>query len=348
MQINKITTIIKHAGCFPRILKFSGERLITKINLLRFSMSLILVTGGAGFIGSHVVERLLEKHEVICLDNFDPYYDPQIKRENIAAYMERENFRLVEGDIRDEELLRSLLREGVEYVIHEAAQAGVRASLRDPKKVHEVNTVGTLKLLHASVDSDVKKIVNASSSSVYGKVEYLPFDEMHPTSPVSPYGVSKLAAEYYCRVFEELYGIRTVSLRYFTVYGPRMRPDLAISIFTRRALKNEPIEIFGDGTKTRDFTYITDAVDATLISLEKGRGAYNIGGGSRISIRELAEKIIEITGSKSRIIYSPDIKGDAVHTWANVERARKELGWSPKIKIDEGLQKYLSWLKPNS
>jgi len=305
----------------------------------------ILVTGGAGFIGVHVVDRLLaDGHEVICFDNFDPYYSPEIKRANVAEALHSKNFRLIEGDIRDGELIKRILsEESIDYIIHEAAQAGVRASVRDPRKVHEVNTTGTLNILEAAINSDVKKIVNASSSSVYGKVKYLPFDEEHPKNPVSPYGASKLAAEHYCRVFSELYGLKITSLRYFTVYGPRMRPDLAISIFTRKALNNEPIEIFGEGTKTRDFTYIDDAVNATLLAIKKGSDTYNIGGGTRISINELAKKIIEITGSKSKIIYSQNVKGDAEHTLADVGKAEKELGWKPKISIDDGLRKFIGW-----
>ncbi|MFH1773356.1 MAG: SDR family oxidoreductase [Methanobacteriota archaeon] len=306
----------------------------------------ILVTGGAGFIGSHVVDRLLtEGKEVICLDNFDAYYDPAIKHSNIKPASKNKNFKLIEGDIRDVELIKRILgEESIDYIIHEAAQAGVRASVSDPRKVHEVNTTGTLNILEAVLNSSVKKIVNASSSSVYGKVEYLPFDEEHPKNPVSPYGASKLAAEHYCRTFCELYGLRVTSLRYFTVYGPRMRPDLAISIFAKKALSNEPIEIFGDGTKTRDFTYIDDAVSATLTAMEKGNcEAYNVGGGTRISINELAKKIIEITKSRSKIIYSQNVKGDAEHTLANVSKAEKELGWKPKISIDDGLRKFIGW-----
>ena len=166
-------------------------------------MSRFLVTGGAGFIGSHVVDRLVQENEVICLDNFDPYYDPIIKKRNIQHNTEDKNFRLVEGDIRDARLLKGLLVD-VDYVIHEAAQAGVKASVKEPIKAHEVNTAGTLNLLEAALGVDVK-IIAASSSSVYGKVKYLPYDEAHPTNPISPYGVSKLAAEHYCRLFQELY-----------------------------------------------------------------------------------------------------------------------------------------------
>jgi UDP-glucose 4-epimerase len=193
------------------------------------------------------------------------------------------------------------------------------------------------------LDSSVKKIINASSSSVYGEVKYLPFDEEHPKQPISQYGASKLATEQYCDVFSELYGLAVVSLRYFTVYGPRMRPDLAISIFTERALNNEILEIYGDGKRTRGLTYIDDAVGATLAAIKKGKGAYNIGEGSRISVKELAKKIIELTGSNSELRYSSPIKGDAEHTQADIKKAKKELNWRPMVSLDEGLKAFVEW-----
>ena len=303
-----------------------------------------LVTGGAGFIGSHICERLLKAgNEVLCLDNFDPYYDPAVKHRNIAPFLADTNFTLVEGDIREPVLLKQVL-DGVDYVFHEAAQAGVRVSVEDPMKPHTVNATGTLNLLEAARDSGVKKIINASSSSVYGKVEYLPFDENHPKQPVSPYGITKLMAEEYCRVFQELYGLPTISLRYFTVYGPRMRPDLAISIFTKHALNNEPLTIFGDGGKTRDFTYVDDIVNANFLAMETGKGVYNIGGGHCVSIQALSETIIRITRSLSEIRYADEMKGDAEHTFADTEKAKSDLGWIPKISLEDGLRRYACWL----
>ncbi len=301
-----------------------------------------LVTGGAGFIGSHLCERLLEKGGVVCLDNFDPYYSPQAKRNNIEPLMKHPGFELVEGNILDRELLSRLFAD-VDYVFHNAAQAGVRASVENPLKTHEVNATGTLNLLEAAADSGVRKVINASSSSVYGKVSYLPFDEDHPNMPVSPYGASKLVAEHYCRVFSELHGLETVSLRYFTVFGPRMRPDLAINIFTGKALNNEPIEVFGDGEKTRDFTFIDNIIDANLRAIERGSGVYNIGGGERISINELAKRIVAIVGSESKIIYSDSVKGDAEHTWSDVSKARRDIGYEPGIGLDQGLERYVEW-----
>lgn len=303
-----------------------------------------LVTGGAGFIGSHLVDRLLlEKHEVICLDNFDSYYNPSIKREHIRSAVSNEKFSLIEGDIRNRDQIEDIVKENsVEIIYHLAAQAGVRVSIENPIRTHDINATGTLNVLEAARNSGVKKLINASSSSVYGKMIYLPFDEEHPKNPVSPYGASKVAAEHYCRIFYEIYGLRTTSLRYFTVYGERIRPDLAISIFTRKALNNEPVEIYGDGNYTRDFTYIDDAVEATILAMNKGDGeAFNIGSGKRITINGLAEKIIAITGNKSSIIYTAAKKGEAEHTLANIEKAKKGLGWNPQISIENGLKMYI-------
>jgi UDP-glucose 4-epimerase len=307
-----------------------------------------LVTGGAGFIGSHLVERLLgEGEHVVVIDNFDDYYDPELKRANVSPFAGEPDFRLVEGDIRDGELVRDTIREeGIEHIYHLAAQAGVDASVKDPTKTFEVNVGGTLNLLLAARDEGVRKLVNASSSSVFGRNAYLPLDEAHPTQPISPYGVSKLAVEHYCRVFSELYGLRTTSLRYFTVYGPRMRPDLALSIFTRLALKGEPLTIYGDGTKTRDFTYVEDIVDATVRASKGGDGGtFNIGFGKRHSIKEAAEKIIELTGSGSTIRYEGDRIGDAQHTWTKNEAALGAMGWRPTTSLVKGLEKYVDHVK---
>jgi UDP-glucose 4-epimerase len=314
-------------------------------------MSKVVITGGAGFIGSHIAEEVAKEYEVVIIDNLDDYYSPDLKRRNLKLLLANPNVRFIEGDITDSDLLRRLIDSDVEFVFHEAAQAGVRISVEDPFKPNNVNVLGTLNVLKASLDAGVKRVINASSSSVYGKVQYLPFDEAHPTMPVSPYGVSKLAAEHYCRVFYEVYGLPTVSLRYFTVYGPRMRPDLAISIFTGKMLANEPITVFGDGEQTRDFTYIDDIVRVNRRLLETGDAdgyAMNVGGGHRITVNDLIAYLREITGSVSEVVYSDKQRGDAEHTLADTSLARELVDYRPEVSIREGLGRFVKWFRTRS
>ena len=312
-------------------------------------MSKIIITGGAGFIGSHIAESCAkEGYEVVIIDNLDDYYSLELKKKNIECLLKSGKARFVHGDVTDLDFLRTVIDKDVDYVFHEAAQAGVRISVENPFKPNNVNVLGTLNVLQASLEADVERVVNASSSSVYGKVEYLPFDEKHPTQPVSPYGVSKLAAEHYCRVFYEVYGLPTVSLRYFTVYGPRMRPDLAISIFTRNMLNNEPITIFGDGNQTRDFTYIEDIVKVNMKLLDTNRAngkVMNIGSGNRISVNDLAKNMKEIIGSSFEIIYAEAQRGDARHTLADVRLAKELVGYESRIDIEDGLKRFVEWYK---
>ena len=309
-------------------------------------MSKIVITGGAGFIGSHIAEALVPDHEVLIIDNLDPYYSPALKQKNLDAIRERGDFTFIKGDITDLALMKNVINDTVDYVYHEAAQAGVRISVEDPFKPNHSNVIGTLNILQASLDAGVKRVINASSSSVYGKVQYLPFDEKHPTQPISPYGVSKLAAEHYCRVFYEVYGIPTVSLRYFTVYGPRMRPDLAITIFTGKMLRNEPITVFGDGEQTRDFTYIDNIVkmNVKFLTTSSGDGkSVNIGGGKGISVNDLIGYLVKITKSSSKLFYSDKQRGDAEHTLADISLAKDLIGYNPEISIEEGLSRYIEW-----
>ena len=309
-------------------------------------MSKIVITGGAGFIGSHIAEALVQDHEVVIVDNMDDYYSPALKQRNLDCVMAKGHIDFVRGDITNLDLVRNVIDDTVDYVFHEAAQAGVRISVEDPFKPNNVNVLGTLNVLKASLDAGVRRVINASSSSVYGKVQYLPFDEAHPTMPVSPYGVSKLAAEHYCRVFYEVYGLPTVSLRYFTVYGPRMRPDLAISIFTRKMHASEPITVFGDGEQTRDFTYIDDIVRANLklLGTDVADGyAMNVGGGQKITVNDLIAHLRKITGSTSEVMYSNKQKGDAEHTLADVGRAKELVEYSPEVSIGEGLDRFVEW-----
>ncbi|MCE5338472.1 MAG: SDR family oxidoreductase [Methanomicrobiaceae archaeon] len=311
-------------------------------------MSKVVITGGAGFIGSHIAEEVAKEYEVVIIDNLDDYYSPDLKRRNLEILLKNPNVRFIEGDITDADLLRRVIDSDVEFVYHEAAQAGVRISVEDPFKPNKINVLGTLNVLKASLDAGVERVINASSSSVYGKVQYLPFDEAHPTMPVSPYGVSKLAAEHYCRVFYEVYGLPTVSLRYFTVYGPRMRPDLAISIFTKKMLANEPITVYGDGEQTRDFTYIDDIVRVNRRLLETSAAdgyVMNVGGGHRITVNDLIAHLREITGSTSEVVYSDKQKGDAEHTLADTSLAGELVGYRPEVSIREGLGRFVEWYR---
>lgn len=311
-------------------------------------MSKCLVTGGAGFIGSHIIGKLIDLgHDVICLDNFDDYYDVSLKEKNISPFLDNPGFTLVRGSILNKKTLRRYTKE-VDYIFHEAAQAGISESIKNPLKAHIINTTGTLNILETARDTGVKKVINASSSSVYGKAIYYPLDEKHPTQPISPYGISKLCAENYCEIYRKLYGMNTVSLRYFTVFGPRMRPDLAISIFAHRAIAGQDIDIFGDGNKSRDFTYIDNIIDANIKAMSHGSGIYNIGGGRGITIKELAEKIIDITKSSSRINFKDNAPGDMEHTLASTTRAKTDLGYEPSIDIGEGLKRYVDHVHVSS
>jgi len=299
-------------------------------------MSKVLITGGAGFIGSHIAERCVrDGHEVVIIDNIDYVF----KFGTVT---------FIHGDITNLEFLWGVIDNNVDYVFHEAAQVGMRISVKNPFKPNNINVVGTLNVLQAPIESNVKKVINASSSSVYGKVE-LPFDEKHPTQPVSPYGISKLAAEHYCRVFYEVYGLPTVSLRYFTFYGPRMRPDLVISIFTTgKMLNNEPITIFGDGNQTRDFTYIGDIVAMNMRLLDTNRAdgtVMNIGSGNRIGANDLTKNLKGIIGSSSEVNYAETQRGDAKHTLADVWLAKELIGYEPSVDIEEGLKRFVEWYR---
>jgi len=315
----------------------------------------ILVTGGAGFIGGHLAERFVEEgHDVVVLDNLDPFYDTRIKEHTIETCREHASgedgsYEFVKGDVRNADLVAELV-EDVEYVYHQAAQAGVRPSVENPRKYDEVNVDGTLNVLDAARDTGVERVVFASSSSVYGKPEYLPYDEVHPTTPVSPYGASKLAAERYVCAYNEVYGLPTVALRYFTVYGPRMRPNMAISNFVSRCLNGDSPVVYGDGTQTRDFTYIADVVDANrrLLTENAADGeAVNIGSTDNIEILTLAEEIRDQLAPDLNIEFAARHDADAEHTHADISKAGELLGYESSRTIREGVREFVEWYRAN-
>ena len=315
----------------------------------------ILVTGGAGFIGSHLAERFArDGHSVVVLDNFDPFYDLDIKRHNVEAGREAADagggsYELVEGDVRDETLVTELVGDA-DYVYHQAAQAGVRPSVEDPRKYDAVNVEGTLNLLDACRETGIERFVMASSSSVYGKPQYLPYDEDHPTTPVSPYGASKLSAERYACSYGEVYDFPVVALRYFTVYGPRMRPNMAISNFVSRCMNGESPVIYGDGSQTRDFTYVDDVVEANVTLLEEdaadGR-AVNIGSTDNIAIRTLAEEIRDQLAPELELTYADRHDADSEHTHADTELAGELLDYEASHTIREGVETFIEWYEAN-
>jgi len=308
-------------------------------------MSRLLVTGGAGFIGSHLCDALLARgDEVWVLDNFNDFYDPAIKRRNAAGL---EGARIVEGDFRDAELVDGLFEEGrFDTVVHLGAMAGVRPSLLDPLHYEDVNVRGTLVLLEALRRREGTRLVFASSSSVYGSNEDVPFREgadIH--HPVSPYAATKRAGELHCFTYHHLYGIPITCLRFFTVYGPRQRPEMAIHKFVRMTLAGEPIPFYGDGTTRRDYTYIDDIVDGVLRSIDRCEGyeIYNLGESETTSLSELVEAIGQVCGREPALDRQPMQPGDVIVTYADISKARERLGYAPRTLVREGLERFLAW-----
>ena len=305
-----------------------------------------LVTGTAGFIGSHLAERLLERGaEVTGIDCFSDYYARAVKEANLAALRGRSGFSFVEAPLQDADLDRLL--DGATHVFHLAAQAGVRKSWGRDFRVYTVNNIeATQVLLEALVGRPIEKLVYASSSSVYGDDTPIPMREDAVPRPLSPYGVTKLAAEQLCHLYSVNHGVPATSVRYFTVYGPRQRPDMGFHRFLAAALHDRPLTVYGDGGQTRDFTYVADAVAATLAASERGvpGRAYNIGGGARVSVNEVLDTIGRITGRPLRIERGPAQKGDMRDTYADTSLARADLGFAPTVPVAEGLSEEYRWL----
>jgi nucleoside-diphosphate-sugar epimerase len=307
-----------------------------------------LVTGAAGFVGSHLCERLLRAgHHVMGVDIFTDYYPRSVKEANLTSLLRAPGFRFLEADLRRVEM-EPLLGEA-DYIFHQAGQPGVRPSWgKDFDLYLDCNIRATQRLLDAArTVGRVRCLVYASSSSVYGETGDLPLREDSPTRPYSPYGVTKLAAEHLCSLYHANYGLPTVSLRYFTVYGPRQRPDMGFHKFIRAALEDRPITVYGDGEQTRDFTFVTDAAEANWLAASSGVAGqvFNIGGGSRCSVNEILATLEEILGRPIRRDRRPPQPGDVRHTWADTSRARDILGFSPRVSLREGLAREVAWLR---
>ncbi|MHC4991225.1 MAG: SDR family NAD(P)-dependent oxidoreductase [Planctomycetota bacterium] len=314
------------------------------------SSGTVLVTGGAGFIGSHLAERLLaDGRRVIVLDNLDTFYDPAVKRANIEQASEHPDYEFVEGDIRDSEALDALLSANpVEIVVHLAARAGVRPSIEDPVLYSSVNLDGTTRLLEAGRRHGVRRFLFGSSSSVYGNNEKVPFAESDPVDhPISPYAATKKAGELLCHTYHHLFGLPVACLRFFTVYGPRQRPEMAIHRFTRQLSRGDEIQQFGDGSSARDYTYVSDIVEGIVLAIERcvGFHIWNLGGSRTISLEALLGKLADLMALEPRIRVLPQQPGDVDRTWADIDRARRDLGWSPSVDIDEGLRRFLEWFE---
>ena len=302
----------------------------------------ILLTGGAGFIGSHLLDRLLPRgDEVVVVDDFNDYYDPEVKRENVAG----KKVEIVEADVRDTTALEPLVARKPDAIVHLAARAGVRPSLEDPVLYSDVNVRGLLGLLELCRKHKVERFVFASSSSVYGNGP-VPFSEdRDDLAPVSPYGATKLIGEHYLQIYSRLHGMKVTCLRFFTAYGPRQRPDMAIHKFARRIDRGEEIPLFGKGDTRRDYTYIDDIIQGVVRAIDTPEefAVYNLGESRTVKLGELVALLESALGKKAKIRREPEQPGDVRETYADISRARDRLGYAPKVPIEEGLRRFVEW-----
>jgi nucleoside-diphosphate-sugar epimerase len=306
-----------------------------------------VVTGAAGFIGSHLCERLLDEgYEVLAVDAFTDYYSPERKRSHLASCAGRPGFTLAEENLATSDV-ESLI-DGARCVFHLAAQAGVRKSWGEEfARYIDSNILATQRLLEALRKHPSVPLIHSSSSSVYGETRVLPMREDHPTVPLSPYGATKLAGEHLCELYRLNYGITYRALRYFTVYGPRQRPDMAFSRFINASFAGHPIDVYGDGRQTRDFTYVADAVEANLSALryEGPMTVFNIGGGSRAALLDVLDILGRGLGGRLEVRFVDRAKGDVTDTWADTTRARDELGFRPRVSLEEGIRNEIAWYR---
>lgn len=315
-------------------------------------MKNILITGGAGFIGSHLVDRLLAEGtwRVTVLDDFNDFYDPSIKRHNIKPHLANPNYELFDVDIRDAAALRPVFRkQNFDCIVHLAARAGVRPSLQEPQLYLETNVNGTMNLLELARSSDLEQFVFGSSSSVYGVNNKVPFSEDDPIfRPISPYAATKAAGELICHTYAHLYDMRIVCLRFFTVYGARQRPDLAIHKFAKLINSHQPIPVFGDGATRRDYTYIDDIVAGVRSAIDYRQSNFeviNLGESRTVELRELISLIEQALDLRAEIDRQPPQPGDVPQTFADISKARRLLGYNPQTQIEEGIQKFVEWFR---
>lgn len=312
----------------------------------------VAVTGGAGFIGSHLIDRLLkEGHRVTNIDNFDPFYDECIKRKNIKGHLEYDTYKLHQVDIRDKEALDKAIPNDTDVIVHLAAKAGVRPSIQDPIAYQEVNVAGTQNMLEVSRKKEIKQFVFASSSSVYGKNPNVPWKEDNAVlQPISPYASTKVSGELLGHVYSHLYDIRFLALRFFTVYGPRQRPDLAIHKFQKLMTEGKEITLYGDGSTRRDYTFIDDIVNGVMSAIEYKDSMYeiiNFGNNETVELLELVEAIEKASGITAKKKFGPEQPGDVKQTWADVEKAGRLLSYSPDYSISKGLKAFYNWYNNN-
>jgi UDP-glucuronate 4-epimerase len=313
-----------------------------------------VVTGGAGFIGSQVIKELLKDDtiKITCLDNFDPFYKRQLKLLNLTGFEKNHNFFLLDIDLSKVSIkqLHDAVTQPVDVIIHLAAKAGVRPSIVDPLAYEETNILGTQTLLDFAVQKKVKKFVFASSSSVYGINENFPWKEDELLMPISPYAMTKLSGEMAGHVYHKLYGLPFIALRFFTVYGPGQRPDLAIHRFIKSILKGEAITMFGDGTTSRDYTYVDDTVQGVLSAINYDQTSFeiiNLGNNYGVSLKDLIVAIEEVAGKKAIINQQPEQPGDVPRTFADISKAKRLLNYQPKTELKEGLKKFYEWFSEN-
>ena len=312
----------------------------------------ILVTGHAGFIGSHLTKRLLkENYKVMGVDDFNDFYNPKWKEENVEAFLKNKNFRQYKVDIVDPKRLEMVFKENeIDLIIHLAARAGVRSSIANPLLYEKVNVKGTLSLLEMARKFKIKRFIFGSSSSVYGNQEKIPFSENDPVNePVSPYAATKKGAEALCYTYSYLYDMQMTVLRFFTVYGPKGRPDMAPYLFTKKILKEEAITRFGDGSSSRDYTYIDDIVEGIIKAAEKEFKfeVFNLGNNQPVKLSEFIKLVEEVCGKKAKIKEESRHPADVKRTYADINKAKKMLGWQPKTSLSEGLERFVEWYKKN-